>query len=118
LVHVSGDDLAKLRANIEAWFNASMDRIAGWYKRWTQAIIMGLAAALVTLLNVDSVEIGNSLARDPSLRQSLVAAAQEAAKKQDGDLQLRKELDEMRKIGLPVGGTRTDCRRRFTGSGS
>ena len=103
LVHISGEDVSQLRANMEQWFNATMDRISGWYKRWSQAVILGLAAVLVALLNVDSLEIGNSLARDPSLRQSLVGAAQEAVKKPDGDVQLKKELDEMRKIGLPVG---------------
>jgi hypothetical protein len=109
LVDAAGGDLAKARANIEAWFNSSMERVAGWYKRWTQAVIFVLGLVLVAVLNTDTLEIGNSLARDPSLRQSLVAAAQEAAKKRDGDAsgdverRLEANLAEMRKIGLPVG---------------
>jgi hypothetical protein len=113
LVDAAGGDMAKARANIEAWFNSSMDQVSGWYKRWSQAVIFVLGLLLVAALNVDTVEIGNSLARDPSLRQYLVAAAQESAKRQDqdakGDTQRRVEanLEEMRKIGLPIGWSKT-----------
>lgn len=29
-------DLAALQENLEVWYNHAMDRVSGWYKRWTQ----------------------------------------------------------------------------------
>ncbi len=71
----SGDCLQALRANIESWFNASMDRLSGRYKRraqWT-AFLLGLAIAAV--LNVDTINISNQLWREPVLRQAINANA-------------------------------------------
>src|SRR5262249_51338481 len=33
LIDAAGNDVAKARENIENWFNSSMDRVSGWYKR-------------------------------------------------------------------------------------
>jgi hypothetical protein len=68
--------LALARTHAERWFNDTMDRASGWYKRTMQvwAITIGLIIALI--LNVDSIEIANRLWIQPALRQSLVAAAE------------------------------------------
>ena len=71
----SGDCLQALRANIESWFNDSMDRLSGRYKRraqWT-AFVVGLVIAAV--LNVDTISISNQLWREPVLRQAINANA-------------------------------------------
>jgi hypothetical protein len=71
----SGDCLQVLRANIESWFNASMDRLSGHYKRRAQvtAFLVGLVIAAV--LNVDTVSISNQLWREPIVRQAINANA-------------------------------------------
>ena len=33
------NDVAKARENIEKWFDASMDRVSGWYKRRSQVFV-------------------------------------------------------------------------------
>lgn len=62
------DFLGHVRANIETWFNDSMDRISGWYKRKAQisTFIIGLVCA--GLLNVDSLSLAAQLWREPVLR--------------------------------------------------
>jgi hypothetical protein len=57
-----------------------MDRVSGWYKRRVQRIILGLGLGVVILVNADTITIGNSLSVDASMRNSLVAAAQEYAR--------------------------------------
>lgn len=74
------DNPAKVRESIEGWFDSSMDRVSGWYKRRSQLIVLLLGLALAILLNVDSVALVRSLATDKAMRDSLVAAAQEYAK--------------------------------------
>ena len=61
------------QTRIETWFNESMDRLSGWYKRKTQftTFVIGLVIAL--LLNIDSIQVSNYLWREPTLRQVIVA---------------------------------------------
>ncbi|HVM72594.1 MAG TPA: hypothetical protein VMT91_12610 [Anaerolineales bacterium] len=68
--------VAAARTNLETWFNDSMTRLSGTYKRRAQlnAFIIGLVLAL--LLNVDSVNVATSLWREPTLRQAIIAQAQ------------------------------------------
>ena len=67
--------LATARKNVETWFNDSMDRLSGWYKRKTQLIAFAIGIVLALLLNVDSINIATSLWREPTLRQAIVANA-------------------------------------------
>jgi hypothetical protein len=69
-----------VRENIEGWFNASMERVSGWYKRRSQItlIILGLFVAIT--VNVDTITVVKSLSTDKALRDSLVAAADAYAK--------------------------------------
>lgn len=67
-------DDAKLR--LEAWFNGSMDRAAGWYKRRTQWILLGLGFTVAVLMNLDSITVARRLFEDADLRQAAVRAAE------------------------------------------
>lgn len=69
--------LAKARANAEKWFDDTMDRASGWYKRRAQvwAFVIGLVLAIA--FNVDTAEIATRLWIQPTLRQSLVKAAED-----------------------------------------
>jgi hypothetical protein len=80
LIEAAGDDPAKARQNIEDWYNASMDRVSGWYKRRAQVIILLIGLFVTMGLNADSITIANRLASDRALRESVVAAADAYAK--------------------------------------
>src|SRR6185437_9940047 len=80
LIDAAGDDAAKARQNIEDWFNASMDRVSGWYKRRAQVFIFIIGFFVAISVNADSVIIAKRLATDRSLREALVSAAQDYAK--------------------------------------
>jgi hypothetical protein len=80
LIDASLNNPAKLRENLEDWFDSSMDRVSGWYKRRSQLIVLIIGAVLAVLLNVDSIAMVRSLSTDGAMRNSLVAAAQEYAK--------------------------------------
>jgi hypothetical protein len=80
LVDAAGNDVSKARENIEHWFNSSMDRVSGWYKRRSHRIIFFLGLAVAITVNADTITIGNTLSYDQAMRESLVTAAQEYAK--------------------------------------
>jgi hypothetical protein len=80
LIDASANDLESVRVAIEKWFNTSMDRVSGWYKRRTQIILFFIALIAASSLNIDTVHIVDRLLADPSVRSSLVATAQEYAR--------------------------------------
>jgi len=68
--------LHQAQLNVETYFNESMDRVSGWYKRQVQIILIVIASTLVLIFNVDSIAITNNLVTDPTVRSSVVALAQ------------------------------------------
>src|SRR5262249_32717908 len=68
-------DVEKLRAAIEEWFDSGMDRVSGWYKRWTQAWQFGFGLVLAVALNVNVVSIANDLWINIPLRNAIVGDA-------------------------------------------
>jgi len=55
LLDEAGHDIERFKTQLEIWFNNTMDRASGWYKRKTQAIQLVLALAIVVIANVDSI---------------------------------------------------------------
>jgi hypothetical protein len=80
LVDAAGNDPAKVRENIENWYNSSMDRVSGWYKRRAQIFVLIIAFFVTIAVNADSIVIAKRLWSDKPLRDSLVAAADAYAK--------------------------------------
>lgn len=54
LAEEAGNDVEKLKVNIEVWFNNAMDRVSGWYKRRTQVVHVILGVIFAFALNVDT----------------------------------------------------------------
>lgn len=79
LMDEADQNIEKLKEDIETWFNNSMDRVTGWYKRKTQIAHLLLGLLFTVLLNVDSVLIVRSLTSDPDLRKAVVAQAEKFA---------------------------------------
>lgn len=65
----------RMRDEIATWFDQSMDRVQGWYKRMTQIVIFIVAAVVVVFMNADALRYADSLAVNPQVRAAVVAAA-------------------------------------------
>lgn len=104
------DVLTEFRTSVEKWFDSSMERVSGWYKRKSQFIIILLAAAICFGLNIDTFVIANSLYQDNTLRASVVAAAEKQAAQTDTEASnstsdvatIRQDLEGLK---LPIGWT-------------
>lgn len=66
-------DLDRARTSLEAWFDGTMDRVSGWYKRETQAILLVLGFMFAGVLNVNALTIVHDLATNNTLRNGLIA---------------------------------------------
>jgi hypothetical protein len=94
------------RKNLEGWFNNAMERVGGWYKRWTQRVLLCLATLVVVASNADTVMLIERLSKDNVLRASIVAAAQNAVEVQPGaavSAQSQTVLKAAENLKLPVG---------------
>lgn len=68
-------DVTKFKVYLEEWFEETMDRATGWYKKHTQFILFFVGFAIAIAFNVDTLKIVNKLEKDPKLREQIVAQA-------------------------------------------
>jgi hypothetical protein len=66
---VAEDDVQKFKASVEGWFNATMDRVSGWYKRFAQKWMILIGLALAVMLNVDTIRHRPRVVRQPKSRR-------------------------------------------------
>jgi hypothetical protein len=103
-----GGQEAALRKRLEAWYDQSMDRVSGWYKRRVQVFLAVIGLIAASLLNIDSIHIADALWSQASVRSAVVAkatnvAAQEKAPTQGSLADTAKDLNSLNAIGLPIG---------------
>jgi len=73
-------DIKKFQKHIEDWYNDSMDRASGWYKRYTQRILLFIGFGLAVVFNVSSVRVARTLWFDRDARVAMASAADEYVK--------------------------------------
>jgi hypothetical protein len=100
--------LQLLQSNVEQWFDGAMERVGGWYKRWTQRIQLVAAFVVVAIANADTIALASRLTRDNALRGSVVGAAAQAV--QNGATNAMMDpgsrtrlLQEAEELALPLG---------------
>ncbi len=68
-------DIEKFRKHLETWFDETMDRASGWYKKHTQFILFFVGLAIAIVFNVDTIKLVNKLEKDPKLREHIIQQA-------------------------------------------
>jgi hypothetical protein len=105
MLDVARKDLDSFRREVEHWYDDTMNRVSGWYRRKAQLwlVVFGLATAAVA--NVDTFHIVDRLWNDPVQRAAIVAQAEGAAAAGNTD-QLQAQIDQgVADLELPVGWT-------------
>jgi hypothetical protein len=107
-------DVENLRANLETWYDDTMARVSGWYKRKTQIILIAIGVALVPAINANTIGMAERMWKDDAVRSAVVAQAQAAASAQSpaaaGTPTAAQKLDnaadnvdKVVKVGIPMG---------------
>jgi hypothetical protein len=60
---------------LEDWFEETMDRTTGWYKKQTQVILIVIGFGLAWAFNVDTIAITKILMKDKKARKQIVQLA-------------------------------------------
>jgi hypothetical protein len=112
LLSADGDDFAGGCKALDSWFNATMDRVSGWYKHESQSLLFWFGAILVVALNVDSIALVQHLSSTPETRQMLVDRAKEvqaqampdaATSADDSWGRLGAAIDQVNALNVPIG---------------
>lgn len=121
LIDSANGSLDEIRKNLEQWYESGMDRVSGWYKKYTRQLLFIVGLLVAIAFNVDTFEIANQLATSPALRASLANAADQMiasgkyadAKLPQNDQDAQKSAAEIKKFasslaqfekqGLPLG---------------
>jgi hypothetical protein len=74
----AGGDLDVLRSRMEQWFNDTMDRVTGWYKKNTHYWLFGIGLFLAFTLNIDTIEISNYLSKNKAAAEQLAKMGEAA----------------------------------------
>ena len=73
------DEVALFRTAAETWYDDTMARVSGWYKRRVQLVLWLIGLTVAIVLNVDTVNIARVLWADDTVRAALVAQAEQAS---------------------------------------
>lgn len=68
-------DVDKFKALLENWYNETMDRATGWYKRQTQLLLFIIGFGIAYAFNADTIAIYKILSKDKTAREQLVQLA-------------------------------------------
>jgi hypothetical protein len=103
IIERSLGDPDKIKGELVAWFDNGMDRVSGWYKRWTQLI--GLLAALILAagLNINVIGVAEALWTQPKLAQELDLPKALPAGDEAEAPALLHQLDTTLPVGWPHG---------------
>jgi hypothetical protein len=109
-------DLDVARGKVEHWFDDTMERVSGWYKRIAQWIIFGAGLALCIALNADTLMVVKELWNDQALARTVVAQAEKRvqagapANADAGTTSLRDFAKEVREANAPPIGWASDSK--------
>ena len=85
----------------EQWFDDSMERVSGWYRRKVQWMLFAIATVVIVVLNADTLTTARVLWRDDAARSAIVVKAEAAAREGDPN---NVEIDKAVKgLDVPLG---------------
>lgn len=96
VVDRAAGDLTEIRNQIGSWFDSSMDRVGGAYKRKTQVWSFFIALILAAGLNVSSVDVGRALWLQPLFARTIAPSS---------ELSPVDALQKLQELAVPIGWT-------------
>jgi hypothetical protein len=103
LMKEAGGDEAAFKKSVENWFEASMERAGGWYKRQTQRIVLTLGLLIAIGFNIDAMRIVTTIADSPpTVQQNVLDEARKIAAKANPQV----NLEDVGRLQIPFGWTK------------
>jgi hypothetical protein len=106
LAQESKGDLIAVKAGLERWFDETMERLGGAYKRWATLSLFLVGFILAGLLNASTLNVAHDLWKDSVTRQTVVDSASKLVEDGGGAEQLSAiagAADRLQQLDLPLG---------------
>lgn len=94
--------IALFRKQLANWFDSSMDRASGWYKRNVQIITLIIGLIMAVGFNVDTIAITRDLWQDTRLREKIAIEVEIFLEEKDAK-KVEETVAKLEDIGLPIG---------------
>ncbi len=75
IANASENKIEAVQKGIETWYDETMDRVSGWYKRKIHTVTLCVAVVVVIFANADTLQIVTRLWTEPALRAAVVEQA-------------------------------------------
>jgi hypothetical protein len=98
------DELDKLQDEVAQWFNSSMERASGVYKRNARLVALLIGTIVAIAINADTLHIVQRLANDQPLRDAISQSSDAFAARSENLEALIPEIERVgSQIPLPIG---------------
>jgi hypothetical protein len=96
------NNVAAVRDSIAQWFDESMKRASGWYKRQSQWIALWVGIGVALIFNTDTLAMAQALWRDPALRETWSNQAVAYVTNKD-ESNAQQALEKISAVNFPIG---------------
>jgi hypothetical protein len=98
----SGHEVEDFKLKVRGWYNDIMDRASGWYKKFTQKILVGVGLMIAVVFNADTLAIYERLESDPetlaqvvNMAEDFVSSTEEADLTSPENAEFQDKVDEL-----------------------
>ncbi len=112
----SAGDLDTFRNALGTWFDNTMERVSGLYKRKTKLTVLMFAVLVTLFTNADTIRIVRAISSNKVLRETLVAQAENASSAGSLDTlgtSFAESIGRMQSLGIPIGYAMPDSVRQL-----
>lgn len=98
-------EVSQFQHEIENWFDRSMERASGVYKRNAKGAAILIGSLIAIAVNADTFHIVNRLSKDSLLRNSIAQSAAQISDNAQGDIsEVQKQVNTaLNQLPLPIG---------------
>ncbi|MBD2097126.1 hypothetical protein H6F90_18665 [Trichocoleus sp. FACHB-591] len=113
------NEVKQLQFEIETWFDRSMERATGVYKRNAKGVAILLGSLIAISVNADTFHIVNRLSKNTVLRNAIAENATQVVEQSPDDFsKVRNRLEtDLEALPLPIGWDKTNRDQQFLSNG-
>ncbi len=112
-VQQTGNDINQFREEVSLWFDRSMSRASGVYKRNTKGVAILIGLILVAVTNVDAGFIVDRLSNDENLRNVVTEKAISLESETDLESIRTTTNEALKELALPIGWNPTNVAQQL-----
>jgi hypothetical protein len=108
-----GEELNQFKKEVEVWFNRSMERGSGVYKRNAKGVALLIGLAIAASTNTDTFHVISRLSRDSALRTAITQSASQREQLYSDPSVKIQVVQALEDVALPIGWTASNLNQQL-----